>query len=135
MNFCCHLRLQPVAVTLYSLTQKEGVLRMAYRTRIKYSEEQFKDIRDRWQEGETLIAIGRIFDRSSSSIFGLLSPTGGIRSKPRKHSRFALTLSEREDISRGIAKDYSVRHRSYLERASSTISLEINRNGYIIVSS
>ena len=51
---------------------------MAYRTRIKYSAEQKSELWDRWQRGESLRAIGRIFDRHSSSIFGQLSPTGGI---------------------------------------------------------
>lgn len=103
---------------------------MAYRIRIKYSEEQLKEIWDRWQQGETLNAIGRVFDRPSSSIFNLLSSTGGIRPQPRKRSRFALTLSEREEISRGIAKGYSMREiASYLNRSPSTICREINRNG------
>jgi len=103
---------------------------MSYRIRINYSEAQLKDVWDRWQRGETLNAIGRIFDRPSSSIFSLLAPTGGIRPKPRKRSRFALTLSEREEISRGTAKGYSVRDIAhYLGRAPSTISREINRNG------
>jgi IS30 family transposase len=103
---------------------------MAYRIRINYSEAQLKEVWDRWQRGETLNAIGRIFDRPSSSIFSLLAPTGGIRPKPRKRSRLALTLSEREEISRGTAKGYSVRDIAhYLGRAPSTISREINRNG------
>ena len=103
---------------------------MSYRIRINYSEAQLKDVWDRWQRGEALNAIGRIFDRPSSSIFSLLAPTGGIRPKPRKRSRFALTLSEREEISRGTAKGYSVRDIAhYLGRAPSTISREINRNG------
>ena len=103
---------------------------MVYRIRIKYSESQLKEIWDRWQRGETLNAIGRIFDRPSSSIFSLLAPTGGIRPRPRKRSPIALTLSEREEISRGIAKGHSVRDIAhYLGRAPSTISREINRNG------
>lgn len=103
---------------------------MGYRTRIKYSEEQLKDIWNRWQKGETLNAIGRVFDRPSSSIFNLLAPTGGIRPQARKRSRLALTIYEREEISRGIAKDYSVRDIArYLDRSPSTISREINRNG------
>lgn len=103
---------------------------MAYRTRIKYSEKQLSDIWDRWQSGETLNAIGRVFDRPSSSIFNLLAPTGGIRPQKRKRSRLALTLFEREEISRGIAKGYTVRQiADYLERSPSTICREINRNG------
>ncbi len=103
---------------------------MAYRMRIKYSEEQLSDIWERWQKGETLNAIGRVFDRSSSSIYTLLAPSGGIRPRPRKRTSLALTLSEREEISRGIAKGYTMREIArYLERAPSTISREINRNG------
>jgi IS30 family transposase len=103
---------------------------MVYRIRIKYSESQLKEIWDRWQRGETLNAIGRIFDRPSSSIFSMLAPTGGIRPRPRKRSPIALTLSEREEISRGIAKGHSVRDIAhYLGRAPSTVSREINRNG------
>ena len=75
---------------------------MVYRTRIKYTAKQKADIWDRWQRGESLRSIGRLFDRSSSSIFGLLAPTGGIRPPSRKRSRLALTLSGREEISRGL---------------------------------
>ena len=58
---------------------------------------------DRWQRGETLKAIGRAFGKPSSSIYFQLAPHGGIRPAPRRRSRLALTLVEREEISRGIA--------------------------------
>ena len=103
---------------------------MAYRTRINYTAEQKTEMWDRWQRGESLNAIGRAFDRPSSSIFGQLSPTGGIRPAPRRRSRLALSLPEREEISRGIASDQSMREiASVLNRAPSTISREIKRNG------
>jgi hypothetical protein len=41
---------------------------MAYRTRIYYSDAQKAEMWDRWQEGESLKSIGRLFDRPSSSI-------------------------------------------------------------------
>ena len=105
---------------------------MAYRTRIKYSAEQKSEMWDRWQRGESLRAIGRIFDRPSSSIFGQLSPTGGIRPPIQRRSRLALTLSEREEISRGLATQQSLRTiAKQLGRALSMISREIHRNlGY-----
>lgn len=105
---------------------------MAYRTRIKYSPEQKSEMWDRWQRGESLKAIGRRFDRPSSSIFAQLAPSGGIRPPPRQRSRLALTLSEREEISRGIARHQSLRCiAKQLGRSPSTISREINRNdGY-----
>jgi len=103
---------------------------MAYRTRIKYTAAQKEEIWDRWKKGESLNSIGRLFDRPSSSIFSILAPTGGIRPPIRKRSRQALTLSEREEISRGIVADLSIRSiANHLNRPPSTISREINRNG------
>ena len=107
---------------------------MRYRTRIKYTAAQRADIWDRWQRGESMSSIGRVFDRESSSIFGLLSPSGGIRPPERKRSAMALTLSEREEISRGIVGGLSMRAMALqLGRAVSTISREIARNGGIRV--
>lgn len=76
---------------------------MSYRRRIYYTSEQKSEIWDRWQRGESLSSIGRGFGRDSSSIYPFLSRTGGIRPPVRKWSRLALTLVEREVISRGIA--------------------------------
>ncbi len=103
---------------------------MVYRTRINYTAKQKAEIWDRWQGGESLRSIGRAFDRPSSSIFGQLAPSGGIRPPPRRRSRLALTLAEREEISRGIASHLSLRTiAAQLGRAPSTISREVNRNG------
>ena len=103
---------------------------MTCRTRIKYTAKQKNDIWDRWQRGESLNSIGRLFDRPSSSIFNMLAPTGGIRPAPRKRSRLALTQSEREEISRGTVANLSIRSMAaYLQRSPSTISREIKRNG------
>ncbi len=85
---------------------------------------------DRWQRGESLKAIGRAFGKPSSSIYFQLAPHGGIRPAPRRRSRLALTLSEREEISRGIALYQSARSIArLLGRSPSTVSREINRNG------
>src|SRR6187431_3169954 len=87
---------------------------------------------DRWQRGESLKAIGRAFGKPSSSIYFQVSPHGGIRPAPRRRSRLALTLSEREAISRGIAAHQSTRSMArLLGRSPSTVSREISRNaGY-----
>src|SRR5450432_3349748 len=85
---------------------------------------------DRWQRGESLKAIGRAFGKASSSIYFQVSPYGGIRPAPRRRSRLALTLSEREEISRGIAVHRSARSMAgLLGRSPSTVSREISRNG------
>lgn len=103
---------------------------MVYRTRINYTAAQKEDIWDRWQRGESLNSIGRLFDRPSSSIFNMLAPTGGIRPPPRQRSRLALTLAEREEISRGLARCLSLRAiATQLGRSPSTISRELHRNG------
>ncbi len=103
---------------------------MKYRTRIYYTEEQKSYMWDRWQKGDSLHAIARLFDRSHGAIAGILSRTGGIRPKSHTRSRLSLTLSEREDISRGIAAELSIRTiATKLDRSPSTVSREINRNG------
>src|SRR5665811_1742764 len=85
---------------------------------------------DRWQRGESLKAIGRAFGKPSSSIYYQVAPHGGIRPVPRRHSRLALTLAEREEISRGIAVHRSARSMAgLLGRSPSTVSREISRNG------
>ncbi len=85
---------------------------------------------DRWQRGESLKAIGRAFGKPSSSIYFQVSPHGGIRPAPRRRSRLALTLSEREEISRGIAAHRSARSMARsLGHWPSTVSREISRNG------
>ena len=85
---------------------------------------------DRWQPGESLKAIGRAFSKPSSSIYFQLAPHSGIRPAARRRSRLALTLSEREEISRGIAAAQSARSMArLLGRSPSTVSRELNPNG------
>jgi len=56
---------------------------MMYRGRIYYNAEQKAEMWDRWQRGESLNAISRVFYRPSSSIFNQLLPSRGIRPPPR----------------------------------------------------
>src|SRR6202163_3125266 len=85
---------------------------------------------DRWQRGESLKAIGRAFGKPSSSIYFQVAPYGGIRPAARRRSRLALTLAEREEISRGITAHQSARSMAkLLGRSPSTVSREISRNG------
>jgi len=103
---------------------------MSYRRRIYFTAEQKAEIWDRWQRGESMSSIGRGFDRDSSSIYPLLSRAGGIRPAVRKRSRLALTLLERQIISRGLAAHRSLRSIAReLCRSASTVSREISRNG------
>ena len=85
---------------------------------------------DRWKRGESLKAIGRAFGKQSSSIYFLVAPHGGIRPAERRRSRLALTLAEREVISRGVTAHRSARSiAKLLGRSPSTVSREISRNG------
>jgi IS30 family transposase len=103
---------------------------MKYRRRIYYSAEQRSEIWDRWQRGESMSSIGRVFDRQSSSVFSVISPTGGIRPPDRRRGSRALCLFEREEISRGLSVRISLRTIArQLGRAPSTISREVKRNG------
>ncbi len=103
---------------------------MKYPTRIYYTEADKGLMWDRWEKGESLNAIARHFGRSHSSIQGILSRTGGIRPPQRQRSQRALTLAEREEISRGVVAGLSLRSiAALLGRAPSTVSREINRNG------
>ena len=103
---------------------------MKYRQRTFYTDSQKSEMWDRWQRGESLSSIGRGFNRASSSIYPLLARTGGIRPPERVRSRLALTLFEREEISRGLITKMSLRAiaRS-MRRSASTISREVRRNG------
>ena len=103
---------------------------MKYRQRTFYTDKQKSEMWDRWQRGESLSSIGRRFNRASSSIYPLLARTGGIRPADRTRSRTALSLIEREEISRGLTAGLSLRSiaRS-LKRSASTISREVGRNG------
>jgi IS30 family transposase len=106
------------------------MLKMKYRTRIYYTDEQKKMMWDRWQKGESMNAIGRLFDRGHSSIQGILLEMGGLPPTPSKRSAFSLTLAEREEISRGIIAGYSFQSIAMaLGCAASTVSREVKRNG------
>ncbi len=103
---------------------------MKYRPRTFYTETDKAQMWDRWQKGESLNSIARLFDRHHSAIQGILSRTGGIRPPERRRAGLALTLAEREEISRGVVADQSIRSiAASLGRAPSTVSREINRNG------
>ncbi|MGA1810646.1 MULTISPECIES: IS30 family transposase [Sphingobium] len=105
---------------------------MKQRRRIYYTASQRAEIWDRWQRGESMSSIGRRFDRASSSVFSVIAPTGGIRPADRKRGSRALSLAEREEISRGLSVSEPLRAIARrLGRAPSTISREVRRNGGI----
>jgi IS30 family transposase len=103
---------------------------MKQRPRIYYSASQRALIWDRWRKGDTIHEIAGLFNRFHSSIHRILAETGGIRPAERHRSKSALTLAEREEISRSVAAGSSIRSiAALLGRAPSTISREVRRNG------
>src|SRR6202158_4757707 len=105
------------------------VMKRAY-YRVGFTVGQSAELWDRWKRGEGLKAIGRVLGKPSSCIFSHLSVSGGIRPPSRRRSRLALTLAEREEISRGVVAGRSVRAMAKaMDRAPSTISRAIRRNG------
>src|SRR6476660_1829216 len=120
---------QPIDATLY-LRGKRWSVAMDRGFRRGFTTAEKTELWDRWQRGESLKAIGRAFGKPSSSCYFQVSPHGGIRPAPRRRSRLALTLSEREEISRGIAAHRSARSMARsLGHSPSTVSREISRNG------
>jgi IS30 family transposase len=103
---------------------------MKQRPRIYYSESQKALMWEHWRKGESLQQIAQLFDRNHSSIQRILAETGGICPAQRHRSPLALTLAEREEISREVAVGHSIRSiAKQLGRAPSTICREIKRNG------
>lgn len=102
---------------------------MRYRKRIQYTESQKAQMWDRWQRGDSLHQIARLFDRRHTSVRGILVESGGIRPRKRQRSRLALGVDEREEISRGLVAGLSLRAiAASIGRAPSTVSREVRRN-------
>jgi IS30 family transposase len=103
---------------------------MKYRTRTYYTDGQKALMWERWKEGWTLHQIAKLFDRAHTSVQGILGASGGIRPAERHRAEVALTLPEREEISRAVMAAQSIRTvAALLGRAASTVSREIRRNG------
>ncbi len=98
------------------------------RSRLSFT--QRSEIWSRWKSGQSLHEIGRAFGKPHTSIRCFLLPRGGIAPAVRRRSRLALTLAEREDISRGTPSGSSIRDiAKHLDRAASTVSREVIRHG------
>jgi len=94
------------------------------------SAEQQASLWSRWKTGYPMRDIGRALRVDHGSIRNVLCIYGGIVPAARVRSRIALTLAERETISRGIAGGESIRSMARrLSRSASTVSREISRHG------
>ena len=59
---------------------------MKQRRRVYYSEAQQALMWDRWQAGDSIIDIARLFDRYHSSVRGIFERSGGVRPRERRRS-------------------------------------------------
>ena len=96
------------------------------------SAQQKKELWNRWKDGQSLSEIGRALGKHAGSIHGVLASNGGIAPRERCRRPDALTLDEREEISRSLAAGSSLRAiAEKVGRSPSTISREVARNGGI----
>src|SRR3954471_16933678 len=84
----------------------------------------------RWRAGQTLSEIGRALEKSPASVFGVVRMHGGFSPAPRQRRAEALSLQDREEISRGLSCAESLRCiAARLGRPVSTVAREVTRNG------
>lgn len=103
---------------------------MARHGRHNPTDDQEAELWRRWREGEPITRISLALGKPRTSVTYLLRRHGGFPPPVRTRSRTALTLAEREEISRGLSAGRSLRQIAQaLQRAPSTISREIARNG------
>ena len=97
----------------------------------RLSESEKAELWDRFEAGESLRSISRQLGRPPSTIRTHVVTAGFRRPLPAAEwSPVRLSLSEREEISRGLAADESLRGLARrLGRAASTVSREVAGNG------
>ena len=84
----------------------------------------------RWKAGEAVSKICVALGLRHVNVGRVLLRNGGYVPRERKRSERALTLKEREEISRGLATEESIRQIARrIGRAASTVSREIRRHG------
>ena len=89
-----------------------------------------KALWEHWKAGQSVPEIARSLQRHASSIRDTVARHGGVAPAPHRRAERALSLSEREQISRGLAAGQSYRQIGLqVSRATSTISREVDRNG------
>ena len=102
---------------------------MTIRRRPGLSAPQKQELWERWKRGQSMNEIAHAFGKERGSIHSVLRSTGGFEPSTRRRSRLALSLFEREEISRGLAEGQSMRTiASLIQRAPSTVSREVGRH-------
>jgi IS30 family transposase len=95
----------------------------------KFSPLEVEAMWARWQQSEALIEIGEALGHPKTTILWRIEQAGGLRPRGRRRSARALSLVDREEISRGVAAGESVRAIARrIGRAPSTVSRELRRH-------
>src|SRR5438552_9802365 len=101
-------------------------MHMAKMGRPGMPDERKRELWDRWAKGQSISEISRAVGRPPGSVFTILRDRGGYVPAVRTRRPQFLSRTEREEISRGLASQRSIRSIAQrLERAPSTISREI----------
>jgi IS30 family transposase len=96
----------------------------------RYERVDHEEVWEQYAKGRLPSQIGRSMGRGPDGVYFIIRKAGGIRPATRMRSARQLSLTEREEISRGIAAGETCRSIAIrLGRAPSTISREINRHG------
>ena len=103
---------------------------MARMGRPGLSADQKREVLRRWKGGQSITGLAQHFEKNPGSIFGVLAAQGGIAPVEPKRSDRALSLVDREEISRSLASEQSFRQIALrLGRPTSTVSREVHRHG------
>lgn len=95
----------------------------------RLSVEQHETLWRLWRQGHTYAAIGQAVHAQLGTVYYVVARRGGIPPHERRRAPQALSLFEREEISRGLATGTSLRAIArQLGRHVSTISREVRRN-------
>jgi IS30 family transposase len=93
------------------------------------SDAQKRQLWDRWKAGESISQIARALDKPPGSVFTVLKANGGYVPAVRTRRPGSLSVADREEISRGLARGDSLRQIARgLGRPTSTVSREVARN-------
>ena len=118
-------RTQPVNATLLARIRARKVVCMTKIGRPGMSEASKAELWRRWKNGDSMCEIGRALEKEAASIRCVLAPHGGIMPRERYRSLVALSMIEREGISRGLSSGGSVRGiAASISRSPSTVSRE-----------
>ena len=98
--------------------------------RTRFTAAQRAVLWERFKAGDTLAAIAAALGRHPGTIQNVVRAAGGVAPRPRQRAAWALTPEERETVARLVETGASARTiAARLDRAPSTISRELARNG------